>query len=595
MKTFLTIFILLLAAKFSLQGASDQYTYSHPDSLPVVLPDNRADLIDSRLRNEAVLRFGTHQLPSNLKDWEVYRNNLKEKIINKAGVVVNHDLPVDIRETRTLKRPGYTIKNIFFQTRPGIYATANLYIPDGKGPFPGVVVMCGHSTNGRLYENYQSVGHTLALNGYVALAVDPWGAGERTTKHGTFEYHGANLGASLMNIGESLMGMQITDNIRGVDLLCSLPFVDKDNIGATGASGGGNQTMWLAAMDERVKAAVPVVSVGTFESYVMRSNCVCEMLIDGLTFTEEAGVLALARAIMPINAKLDNPAFLASEMLRSYNNAKPIFELKSSGDNISHSIWELTHGYLPEYRQVMLGWFDLKMKGIGTGKLKEEIPFELVPPEELMTFTNEKRDSRVMSTEEYCRKRGEELRNNYLANAVFNVIQKREELKNILRINEKSELKDVFRYSVVNGWERFVLETTDGKLIPLLHLAPVNKSAGYIILTDPAGKSSISSDYINELKKSGAGVVLADLTGTGEASSTKENLSRAGFALHTLSRSEIWLGKTVIGEWVKELDIISAFLKSEFKAQKITLDGSKETALAGLFLGAVKGKFDNIS
>ncbi len=114
-----------------------------------------------------------------------------------------------------------------------------------------------------------------------------------------------------MNIGESLMGIQISDNMRGVDLLCSLPYVDPQNIGATGASGGGNQTMWLAAVDERIKAAVPVVSVGTFESYVMRSNCICELLIDGLTFTEEAGVLALARAIMPCNHKKDdNPTFL---------------------------------------------------------------------------------------------------------------------------------------------------------------------------------------------------------------------------------------------------------------------------------------------
>src|SRR5690606_40370156 len=71
-----------------------------------------------------------------------------------------------------------------------------------------------------------------------------------------------------------------------VDLLLSLPFVDKENIGATGASGGGNQTMWFAALDERIKAAMPIVSVGTFESAVMGSNCVCELMPGGLTFTE---------------------------------------------------------------------------------------------------------------------------------------------------------------------------------------------------------------------------------------------------------------------------------------------------------------------
>ena len=90
------------------------------------------------------------------------------------------------------------IKNITFQTRPGVYATANLFIPDGPGPFPAVINMLGHWTKGKIDSTGpQAVGHTLAANGYVCLTVDPWGAGERGTKHGIYEYHGANLGASL--------------------------------------------------------------------------------------------------------------------------------------------------------------------------------------------------------------------------------------------------------------------------------------------------------------------------------------------------------------------------------------------------------------
>lgn len=565
---------------------------SNPDSLPLVLPKNKADLVDSRLRNEAVSRFAIHQLPANLHEWESYKTNLRSELIKKTGAVINHELPLDMTETATLQMLGYKIKNIYFQTMPGVYATANLYIPEGKGPFPGVVVMSGHSRNGRLYEPYQAVGHTLAKNGYVTLSIDPWGAGERTTKHGTFEYHGANLGASLMNIGESLMGVQISDNIRGVDLLCSLPYVDKNNIGATGTSGGGNQTMMLAAMDDRIKAAVPVTSVGTFESYVMRVNCVCETLIDGLTFTEEAGVLALARAIMPINAIKDNPTFIADEMMRSYSNAKPIFEMSGSGDDISFRIFDLRHGYLPEYRHAMLGWFDLKLKGQGDGTSKEELPFELVPTEKLMTFSSGKRDERVLSTEQYCRGRGNELRKDYLEKKSFQIYNKQEELSNILRINEKSELKKVHQYSEINGWDRYALETSDGKLIPILHSAPLNISAGYSIITDPMGKNHISIDYIKKIRKKGSGIVILDLTGTGETETDKSKFK--DFVFHNLSRSLLWLGKTVMGEWVKELDIVTEFLKSNFNAQKITLDGTKESGLAGLFLGAVRGNIDDI-
>jgi len=565
---------------------------SESDSLPLVLPGNKADLVDSRLRNEAVTRFAALQLPVSLTGWESYKKELRSEIIRKTGAVIDHKLPLDIRETVVLQMPGYRIRNIYFQTRPGVYATANLFIPEGKGPFPGIVVMSGHSPNGRLYEPYQAVGHSLAKNGYVALSIDPWGAGERTTKHGTFEYHGANLGSSLMNIGESLMGMHISDNIRGVDLLCSLPYVDRNNIGATGTSGGGNQTMWLAALDDRVKAAIPVTSVGTFESYVMRVNCVCETLVDGLTFTEEAGVLALARAVMPINAIKDNPTFTADEMMRSHNNAKPVFDLCGSGDNISYRIFDLRHGYLPEYRQAMLGWFDLKLKGKGDGTAKEELPFDLVPTEKIMTFSSGKRDIRVLSTEEYCRKRGNELRMDYLGKKAFLSKKKKEELNDILRINGRSELEKVHEYAEMNGWKRYALETSDGKLIPVLYRAPQNASAGYTVLVDPKGKNNLSLEYIERIKQKGEGVVILDLTGAGETETEKSRFK--DFVYHNLSRSLLWLGKTLMGEWVKEIDLVTSFLRSDFNAQKITLDGSREAGLACLFLGALKENIHEI-
>lgn len=186
---------------------------------------------------------------------------------------------------------------------------------------------------------------------------------------------GNNLGSHLMNIGETLIGIEISDNIRGVDLLCSLPYVDQRKVGATGASGGGNQTMWLAAMDDRVKAAVPVVSVGTFSSYIMGTPCICEVMIDALTFTEEAGILALIapRALKMCNHKKEsNAAFKPSEMLRSYNNAKPVFKMLGVENNINYEVFDLSHGYMAEDREAMLGWFDLHLKGIGTGALKKK-------------------------------------------------------------------------------------------------------------------------------------------------------------------------------------------------------------------------------
>ena len=568
------------------------------DSLPGVLTKNHADLIESRLRGQAILQFGTHRLPDNLQDWSKYRTNLKNTIIRKTGLIVNHELPLDMKETGSIPMKGYEIKNIAFQTRPGVFGTANLYVPEGKGPFPAVIIMHGHWPGGRLYQSFQAIGQTLALNGYVALNMDAWGAGERTLIHGKDEYHGANLGASLLNIGESLIGVQISDNIRGVDLLSSLPYVDSKNIGATGASGGGNQTMWLSAIDERVKAALPVVSVGTFESCVMRSNCICELLTDGLTFTEQAGVLALVapRAIKMSNIIVDNPTFLSTEMLRSFSNSRPIFNMLGVDNNISNLVLDKTHGYWPENREVMLGWFDLHLKGTGTGAPKKEIPFETLPNQQLLVYPIiGKRDPGVQTTADYCERRGKELRASFLGSRSFDASAKQKELRNILRINERSDLVKVHQYSTLGGWERMALETSDNKLIPLLLLPPADPALGYLIISNPAGKKAVSLDLIASLKKKGQGIVIADLSGTGEASSSKENSSNKSMVLHTQSRAELWLGKTILGEWVKELSVVSDFLKSNYRAQKVSVDGSKEAGLAALFLAASGGNVDDIT
>lgn len=569
-------------------------------SLPNVFAENHSDLISGRLRFEAVSQFVKHLLPDDLSEWEAYRSNLKNEIIRKAGIKIDHKLPLQIRETKTIQMEGYTIKNIAYQTRPGVYATANLYIPDGQGPFPAVVNMLGHWRKGKIDQNGpQPVGHSLAVNGYVCLTIDPWGSGERTTIHGIFEDHGDgnNLGSSLMNIGEPLIGIEISDNIRAVDLLCSLPYVDSARIGATGASGGGNQTMWLASMDERIKAAMPVVSVGTFESYIMGTPCICEVLIDALTFTEEAGVLALVapRAIKMCNHNKDsNPAFFPSEMVRSYNNARPIFKMYGVEDNITYQVFDLPHGYMKEDREALLGWFDKHLKGIGTGEPKIETPFKTLPEEDLMVFSTGQRNDDIIGTVEYCKRRGNELRAELLNSRSINVRVKRNELSGILKTGEKLVLSKVQEYPEVNGWSRFSLETSDNKLIPILIHSPSAKVAEFVIVSNPDGKDNIPDEFVEEYLKSGKGIAIADLSGTGEASSTSVRYNYGNGKLRVVSRSELWFGKTILGEWVKELDVVIRFVKSKYHPRKVSIDGNKESGLAGLFYSAVGGDVNNV-
>jgi hypothetical protein len=557
------------------------------DSLPTVFADGHADIIAARFKNEAFQRFVCFQLPGTIQELERFRLDLKEQIIKKAAISIDHDLPLLMEETGSVKLKGYTVKNIVFQTLPGIFATANLYIPDGEGPFPAALVMHGHWREGRIAGPVQSVAHALALNGYVSMTIDAFGAGERSSIQGTYDYHGANPGASLMNIGKTLLGIQVSENMRAVDLLCSLPAVDAEHIGATGASGGGNQTMWLTAMDERVKASVPVVSVGTFESYIMESNCVCELMPDGLTLSEESGILALVapRAILMCNhSRESNPTFFPSEMLRSVNNARPAFEMLGVRDNIGYRIFDLEHDYAKEDREAMLGWFDLHLKGIGNGEAVKEKSFKPLPYEQVMAYPAEKRDPKVTTLDEFIRKSGEELRKSFLGTKSFDINQKRNELRDILRLHENPELTDLQHHTSMGGWERIILKTSDDRLIPILHLKRHDKFKGYVILCDPEGKMNIPRERIDQLIDQGSGIVLLDLSGTGESVSTKASSFESSIGnFHTLSRADLWLGKTVLGEWVNELDVVIQFLNNEYRPASISIDGSREAGLAGLF------------
>ncbi|WP_236977198.1 dienelactone hydrolase family protein [Membranihabitans maritimus] len=560
--------------------------------LPDVFGDQRSDVINAQLRHKASLSYQRLTPPGTREEWEERRKELRTLIFEKSRARKFSGLDLDYRVTGQCEIDGGVVKTIYFQTRPGVYATANLYIPEGPGPFPAVITMMGHSTDGKLYDMYRSVGFELVRNGYVSLHIDPWGAGERTTTHGDFEYHGAQLGAALLNVGETLLGMQLTDNMRGVDLLCSLPFVDASKIGATGASGGGNQTMWLAAMDERVKACMPVVSVGTFESYIMSSNCVCEMLPDGLNIAEESEILGLIapRAILICNAeKESNQAFLPGEMLRSLERAKPVFDFLDAGGKLQYQIGSTTHGYHPVYREYLIGWMDLHLLGKGDGSPRKTEEYLLPEKQAMMVFEPGTRPEEVMNTIQYCKWKREDIKRELAGKIFGNASEKRKQLRGVLKIPDHTILYKEYKYGPLNGWIRYALELSDGSLLPVLVKPPASGSGEFVLIGNTEGKASITSEWISRIEKEGKGICLVDFWGLGENSSESAKRLNGNHLpeFHTLSRALMWLGNTLQGVWVREMEIVVDWLMEEFESQGISILSNKDLGLASLFFTAL--------
>ena len=123
----------------------------------------------------------------------------------------------------------------------------------------------------------------------------------------------------------------------------------------------------------------------------------------------------------------------------------------------------------------------------------------------LLVFPAGERDANVITTEEYCRIRGNELRSGYLNSGSFDVGQKKKELTEILRLRRKLTLNEVFQYSPSDGWDRLALESDDKRIIPILLLAPADESLGYVIICNPDGKKNIPLSLIDDYKKTRGG------------------------------------------------------------------------------------------
>ncbi len=532
-----------------------------------------------------LVRLNQLEPPADMAELKKFQRDLRKKIWKKIGTVYDGSVPLDIRIYDKLQRDGYTIAKLTYQSRPGVHVSALLYAPEGDGPFPGVVHMHGHHSNGKLGDRHQQLSQTLAKSGYVCLAPDAFGVYERACDCHVTEYHGGFPGGALFNIGESLMGEQIVDNMRAVDVLRSLPYVIKERIGATGASGGGNQTMYLAAMDERIAAAMPVVSVGSYESYVNGVNCICELMPDGLTFTDEASVLALIapRPLNIGNALYDcNHTFAVGEMLKTYHQVEQVYWNLGIPDKIRYTVADRVHGMSDRHRQAVAGWMDLHLKGIGSGnpvRCFEGVP---EPDEVLQVFpAPEARPAEVCGTDVYCRTRGEKLHAQMLERKSIRGNAALKDLAKVLRLRQLPSDMPLKRYRDVDGIGRYALDLGD-HMLPVL-VKPGSAAGKFKLLLTPKGKTDISDARVTEAAADGSTVVLCDLLSSGETS--RSNNILAGF--HQSLRQLLWIGRSLPGEWVLDILALVKMLKKEFKAQDIVVEAEKETGFCAVCAAAL--------
>jgi dienelactone hydrolase len=195
------------------------------------------------------------------------QKELRATVLGIIGGLPAERTPLNATVTGTLARDGYRIEKVIFESQPGFQVTSSLYVPDGPaGRKPAVLLACGHAPTGKAYPAYQEIAGRLAKRGYVVLVWDPVGQGERSqywdSAKGRSRYNlvcgeHAVLGNLATIAGASLLRWMVWDGMRAVDYLLARPEVDPAHIAVTGTSGGGTQSTWLGALDERIGLLAP--------------------------------------------------------------------------------------------------------------------------------------------------------------------------------------------------------------------------------------------------------------------------------------------------------------------------------------------------
>lgn len=228
-----------------------------------------------------------------------WQKERRETFLRQLGPFPKRE-PLAAKVVGNLPGDGYRLEKVIFESRPGHHVTALLYLPDAKPPYPGVLVPCGHSFNGKAADGYQRVSILLAKNGMAALCYDPIGQGERYQAFANAlplgnGYRGGPSSVqqlesipgrpnfnpveehTLMGIGSILVGLntasyRIWDGIRAIDYLVSRDDIDPKRLGCTGNSGGGTLTAYLMALDDRIACAAPACSLTSFRRLLQTSG-----------------------------------------------------------------------------------------------------------------------------------------------------------------------------------------------------------------------------------------------------------------------------------------------------------------------------------
>lgn len=369
---------------------------------------------DGRRQLDAYFRAQTRKLTDRTladiqtaEDWNAARVEYRRQLAEMLGLdPMPPRTPLEPVVTGVVEDHGVVVEKVHFQSMPGLYVTANLYRPVSvEKPLPTILYVCGHaravedgvSLGGKT--SYHHHGVWFARNGYVCLVIDTIQLGEiEGTHHGTYRY-----GMWWWNNrGYTPAGVEAWNGIRALDYLETRPEVDAKRFGITGRSGGGAYSWWVAALDDRIAAAVPVAGITSLQNYVVDGcvdgHCDCMFMVN--TYRWDFPLVAALVAPRPLlisNTDKDS-LFPLEGVVDVHARTRRIYRLLGAEDRLGLQITEGPHKDTQELHTHAFRWFNRFLRD--TDELIR-IPAEKVfPPQALRVFDQLPQDERVTTIHE---------------------------------------------------------------------------------------------------------------------------------------------------------------------------------------------------
>lgn len=511
---------------------------------------------------------------------EAVQSRLRAAFVERLGGLPERT-PLNARVVGQGEKPGFRYEKVMFESQPGIFVTAVVYLPLSPGPYPGVLMPCGHSSNGKAEDAYQYAAISLARHGIAAMIYDPIGQGERyqyldaagKPQFGPTDEHNLLAPAAILT-GTNVATLRIWDGMRALDYLSARPDIDATRLGCTGNSGGGTMTSYLMALDDRIAVAAPSCYLTTFPRLLetIGPQDAEQDFYDQAPLLDHAAFVLLRAPKPTLMCAATQDFFDITGTWLTFRDAKRVYTSLGFPERMSIAETNAKHGFSKPLREAMVQWMCRWLLSRDEPVQEEEAEVlseaevQCTPDGQVLLLPGARHIAAVLRVRADARDQ--------------DAAPLLERMARVLTVDLKPAIQVQAHRAAVQAWEGAPVELVElvsepGITLPLLVIHPAEAPKGVTVLLHGSGKQALLTPDgpVRKALDVGMLVVAADLRGTGETSAhTPHNAKLLGEDWQDFFRAYL-MGDSLLRGRVQDILAVLRFVRTDLLSEgPVTLE-----------------------